>query len=131
MRKTLSKKAAKRDTTPKIIYLLGLLAYAAWAGWGYVLINHSPDQFADRMLFLGASFLALFLTSMFLFYQAGKSFTGKAARVVFYPAVRRAFFFAIFFSLLGVMKILSILSLVNAGLLGAILLLVEIQASRS
>jgi len=131
MRKTLPKQKTKRDTTPKVVYLLGLLAYAAWAGWVYVLINRSPEQFADRLIFLGASFLALFLTGIFLFYQAGRTFTGKSARVVFYPAARRALFFAVFFFLIGVMKILSILNPVNAGLLGAILLLVEIQASRS
>lgn len=130
MRKTLPKQKSRRDTTPKIIYLLGLLAYAAWAGWGYLLINRSPEQLADRALFLGAAFLALFLTGVFLFYQAGRTLTGKSPRVVFYPAARRALFFALFFLLVGVMKILSILNPLNAGLLGLILLLVEIQASR-
>lgn len=129
-RKVLSKRKTKRDTTPKIVYLIGILAYGAWFGWGYILLKFSPDSLPNRLLFLGGFFLALFLTFLFLFYQAGKILTSKAPSVVFYPAVRRAFLVGGFFFLLGVMKLLGIFTLTNAGLFGLILLLTEIQISR-
>ncbi|NIT03726.1 hypothetical protein GTO10_02220 [Candidatus Saccharibacteria bacterium] len=131
MRRTLpTRKKIKRDATPRVIYLIGFLAYAAWGGWAWVLFNLAPEGVPNQLVFLGTSFLALFLTFLFLFYQAAKEATGKAPPVVFYPAARRAFFVAFFFPALGVMKLLGIFNLINAGLLSLILLLVEIQISR-
>jgi len=131
MRKVLpARKRVKRDATPKVVYLIGFLAYAAWGSWAWILLNLSSEEVLNQLAFLGASFLALFLTFLFLFYQAAKEATGKAPAVVFYPAARRAFFVAVFFPILGAMKLLGIFNLTNAGLLGLILLLIEFQISR-
>ncbi|GMR19010.1 MAG: hypothetical protein BMS9Abin34_134 [Patescibacteria group bacterium] len=130
MRKILPKKRIKRDAPPKIIYLIGILAYAVWVGWGYVLLKVSPNTLPHRLLFLGALFSALFLTFLFLFYQAGKIITGRAPSVVFYPAVRRALFTGGWVAAAGTMQLLGIFNWVNVGLLGLILLLTEVQISR-
>ena len=129
-RKILPKRSTHRDTTPKIIYLIGFLAYVFWGAWGYILFNFPPDNIRNRLFFLGALFAAFFFTFLFLFYEIGKITTGKAPSVVFYPAVRRAFFAAIFFALWAIMSLLGIASLINIGLFGLILLLTEVQISR-
>ncbi len=129
-RKVLSKRGPKRDATPKVVHLIGILAYTAWGGWAYILINLSPDAIGNKMLFLLAAFGALFLTFLYLFYQAGKAATGKSPSIVFYPASRRAFFVGIFVFLLGAMKLLKIFNILNAGLLGLVMLLLEVQLSR-
>ena len=130
VRKVLPKRGPKRDATPKVVYLIGILAYAAWAGWAYVLVTLSPDGLGNRVLFLLSAFLALFLTFLFIFYQTGRFTTGKAPSVVFYPAARRAFLVGIFVFIVGVMKLLKIFNILNAGLLGLVMLLLEIQISK-
>ncbi|SRR4030042_1621067 len=130
MRKTLSKRKSSRDAPPKIIYLVGLLAYAAWGGWAYLLFNFSPEESLNRTFFLAVLFAAVFFTFLFLFYQGGKVTSGRSSEVVFYPAVRRAFFLAIFVLSLAGMRLLEIFTWINAGLLGTILLLTEFQLSR-
>ena len=59
-RKILPKHSTHRDTTPKIIYLIGLLAYVFWGAWGYILFNFPPDNIRNRLFFLGALFAAFF-----------------------------------------------------------------------
>ncbi|MEX1061597.1 MAG: hypothetical protein WEC39_00560 [Patescibacteria group bacterium] len=131
MRRTLPRqKTHKRDATPGLIYLVGILAYGAWGGWFYLLLTRSPEDLKNRLLFLGSFFLAILFTGVFLFYQVSHATTGKTPRVIFYPAARRGLFLAVFFLSLGAMKIFTILNPLNAFLLGAILLLIEFQASR-
>ena len=131
MRHTLPhQKPQKRDTTPGLIYLIGILAYGAWGGWVYLLLTSSPQDLKNRLFFLGTFFLAIFFTGIFLFYQISHATTGKTPRIIFYPAVRRGFFLGVLFLGLGAMKLFTILTPLNAFLLGAILLLVEFQASR-
>src|SRR3972149_3831706 len=120
MRKTLPKRKINRDAPPKIVYLIGFLAYAAWGAWAYLLFNFSPETLPNRVLFLTALAAAVFLTFLFLFYQSGKTLTGRAPEVIFYPAVRRALFLAGYVLLLAGMRLLGIFTWVNAGLLGLI-----------
>lgn len=129
-RKILPKRRASRDTPPKIVYLIGLLAYAVWIGWAYILFYLSPAPIYNRLLFLGTLSLALFLTFLFLFYEIGKISTGKAPSIVFYPAVRRAFITVIFFVTSAIMQLFDIANWINVGLLGIVLLLTEVQVSR-
>ena len=129
MRKTLPKRKIGRDTPPKIVYLIGFLAYAAWGAWAYLLLYRPPDETVDRLLFVLAFCGAIFFTALFLFYQIGKVATGKAAEVVFYPAVRRAFLTSIFFLATALMRLVGIFSWINAGLLALVLLLTEIWKS--
>jgi hypothetical protein len=129
MRKILSKRKINRDTSPKIIYLIGLLAYAAWGGWTYLLLYRSPDELTNRLFFILSFTAAVFFTALFLFYQLGKVATGKAAEMVFYPAARRALLLGFFFLATALMKLIGIFSLLNAGLLALILLLTEIWKS--
>ncbi len=131
MRKILSRRRINRDAPPKIVYLIGFLAYAAWGTWAYLLFNFSPDTLPNRILFLAALAAAVFFTFLFLFYQSGKTLTGRAPEVIFYPAVRRALFLTGYVLLLAGMRLFGIFTWINAGLLGLILLLTEIQLSRS
>ena len=129
MRKVLTKRKINRDTPPKIVYLIGFLAYGAWGAWAYLLLYRPPDETMNRFLFVLAFCGAIFFTALFLFYQLGKIVTGKAAEVVFYPAARRAFFVSIFFLATALMRLVGIFSWINAGLLALILLLTEIWKS--
>ena len=129
MRKTLNRRKINRDTPPKIVYLIGFLAYAAWGGWAYLLLYRPPDEPVNRLFFVLSFCGAIFFTALFLFYQLGKIATGKAAEVVFYPAARRAFFVSIFFLATALMRLIGIFSWINAGLLALILLLTEIWKS--
>jgi hypothetical protein len=129
MRKTLSKRKISRDTPPKIVYLIGFLAYAAWGAWAYLLLYQPPNETVNRLFFVLAFCVAIFFTALFLFYQIGKIATGKAAEVVFYPAARRAFFASAFFLTTALMQLIGIFSWLNAGLLALILLLTEIWKS--
>ena len=129
MRKTLSRRKINRDTSPKIIYLIGFLAYAAWGAWAYLLFNRDPNELANRIFFVLAIAAAFFFTALFLFYQLGKIATGKAAEVVFYPAARRALFISLFFLATALMRLIGIFSWMNAGLLALILILTEIWKS--
>jgi hypothetical protein len=129
MRKTLNRRKINRDTPPKIVYLIGFLAYAAWGGWAYLLLYRPPDEPVNRLFFVLSFCGAIFFTALFLFYQLGKIATGKAAEVVFYPAARRAFFASIFFLATALMRLVGIFSWINAGLLALILLLTEIWKS--
>ena len=129
-RKILPKPRVSRDAPPKILYLVGFLAYASWFGWGYLLFNFPPDPVLNRLLFLGALFTALLFSFLFLFYEGGKLLTGKSSSLVFYPAMRRALLLALFFSLSAGMRILGIANWLNLSLLGLVLLLSEIQISR-
>ncbi|OGC59683.1 hypothetical protein A2890_02150 [candidate division WWE3 bacterium RIFCSPLOWO2_01_FULL_53_14] len=129
MRKTLSARKSNRDRTPKIVYLVGFLAYGAWGAWAYLLIYRSPDELVHRLFFILAFCAAIFLTALFLFYQIGKAATGKAAEIVFYPAARRAIFVSFFFLATALMRLVGIFSWLNAGLLALILLLTEIWKS--
>jgi len=131
MRKTLPRRKTNRDASPKVIYLIGFLAYAAWGAWAYLLFKSSPEGTSSRILFLAALTAATFLTFLFLFYQISKAISGRSPEVVFYPAARRALFLSVFGLVLGGMQILGIFTWINAGLIGLILLLVEIQISRS
>lgn len=130
MRKILPRRRIHRDAPPKIVYLIGFLAYVAWGSWTYLLFNFSPENPLNRVLFLGALAAAVFLTSLFLLYQSGRILTGRAPRVIFYPAARRAVLLTGYILLLAGMQLLEIFTWVNAGLLGLILLLTEIQLSR-
>lgn len=130
MRKILPKRRTKRDATPRIVYLVGALAYLFWAGWAFTLFKLPPDSSPYRLLFLGTLFLALFSTFLFFFYEGGKILTRRSPAVLFYPATRRSFFVAAFFTLAAGMKLVGISNLVNVSLFGLILLLVEIQLSR-
>jgi len=123
-------KPQKHGATPGLIYLIGLLAYGAWGSWVYLLLTFSPDDIKNRLLFLVTFFLAVFFTGLFLFYQISHAVSSKAPRVIFYPAARRGLFLALFFLVLGAMKLFNIFNLLNSFLLGAILLLIEFQATR-
>lgn len=129
MRKTLPARKTNRDATPKIIYLVGFLAYGAWGTWAYLLLYHSPDELVNRVFFILAFCAAIFLTALFLFFQVGKAITGKSVELVFYPAARRALFASFFFLAAALMKLIGIFSWLNAGLLALILLLTEIWKS--
>jgi len=129
MRKVLSKRKVNRDASPKIVYLVGFLAYGAWGAWAYLLFTRDPFELANRFFFVAALAIAVFFTALFLLYQAGKIVTGKAAEVVFYPSARRALFVSVFFLLAALMRLIGIFSWLNAGLLALILLLTEIWKS--
>src|SRR3989304_5779429 len=113
MRKVLTKRKINRDTPPKIVYLIGFLAYGAWGAWAYLLLYRPPDETMNRFLFVLAFCGAIFFTALFLFY----------------PAARRAFFVSIFFLATALMRLIGIFSWINAGLLALILLLTEIWKS--
>jgi len=55
MRKTLNRRKINRDTPPKIVYLIGFLAYAAWGGWAYLLLYRPPDEPVNRLFFVLSS----------------------------------------------------------------------------
>jgi len=129
VRKVLPKRKTSRDASPKIVYLVGFLAYSAWGAWAYILFTRNPVELANRFLFVAAFAGAIFFTALFLLYQAGKIVTGKAAEVVFYPSARRALFVAAFFLFAALMQLVGIFSWLNAGLLALILLLTEIWKS--
>lgn len=55
--------------TRGLVWLVWLLvALGAWAGWGYVVVNLTPDSVANRLAFLGLLFLALTGTLTFPAY---------------------------------------------------------------
>lgn len=125
------KKRIKREGMPRFLYLLTLLAFASWAGWGYLFFFVPPDELLPRILFLLTLFLALFFTFTFLFYELSRLFrpAGLPAEALA-KAGRRAFLIATFFGLAGAMKLLGIVNPLNLVLFGTILLLTEIQFSR-
>jgi len=125
------KRKSRKEGTPKFLYLLVFLAFASWTGWAYLLLSVPPDAPITRILFLGLLFLALFFTLAFLFYEAANLIKGGHPRELFLVSTRRALLTATFVCLTGAMKLLEIATLPNVGLLGLILLLAEIQLSRS
>ena len=132
MRKILSKKTIKRDRTLKFPYLLALLAYAAWGGWGYLLFFVPPSSTATKILFLTALFFGIFFTLTFLYYEVRRlinpgTLPSEALRV----GGRRSLLISIFITLVGAMKLMDIANMLNLVLFGLILLLTEIQISRS
>ena len=131
MRRTLPKRKIKREGMPRFLYPIAFLAFAFWAGWGYLLFFIPPNKLISRILFLGVLFFALFLTFAFLFYEISSLFRKVKPRELFYPAARRALFIAAFFSFAGAMKLLGIANPLNLALFGAILLLTEIQITRT
>lgn len=132
MRKVLPKKRKiKRGGTPRFLYLLVLLAFAFWAGWGYLLFSVPPDTPTTQIIFLGLLFLALFFTLTFLFYEGSRlikpeGLPAEALR----KGGRRAFLLALFLSFAGGMQLLKIATPVNSALFGLILLLTEVHFSR-
>jgi len=129
MRKILPKRTIKREGTPRFIYLIGFLAYASWAGWGYILYFVPPDKLTNQLIFLVALFFALFFTLTFLLFEITKLITGGKPAETFYPSARRAFLIAAFISLSGSMRLLGIANPLNLSLFGLILLLTEVQLS--
>lgn len=130
MRKLLRKRKINHDAPPKVIYLIGLLAYAAWGAWAYLLFSRDPAELENRLLFVAAFITAIFLTFLFLLYQVGKIISGRAARVIFYPSARRALFVSAFFLLAALMRLGGILNWITGVTLASILLLTEIWKSR-
>lgn len=130
MRRVLPKRKIRREGTPRFLYLISFLAFASWAGWGYLLFFVPPDKTVARILFLGTLFLALLFTFTFLLYEVSSLFRKVKLHELLYPAIRRAFFVASFFGLAGAMKLLEILNPLNLVLLGTILILAEIQLTR-
>lgn len=125
------KKRIKREGMPRFLYLLSFLAFASWAGWGYLFFFASPDKPSNRILFLLTLFLALFFTFTFLFYEASQIFNaGAPPSPRLQGAGRRAFFIAAFIAFTGAMKLLGIANPANLALFGIILLLTEIQITR-
>ncbi len=131
MRRILPKRTIKREGTPKFIYLVALLAYLSWAGWGYTLAFVPPENLTNQFIFLTTLFFALFFTVTFLLYEASNLTTQAKPAEIFYPAARRAFLIATFISLSGAMKLVGIGNLFNLTLFGLILLLLEVQITRS
>ena len=127
----LPKRRSNRDAPPKIVYLIGFLAYGAWGAWAYLLFSRDPAEPGNRLLFVAAFIAAVFFTGLFLFYQVGKAISGKAAQVVFYPSARRALFLSAFFLLAALMQLGGILNWITGTTLALILLLTEIWKSRS
>lgn len=131
MKRVLPKKRRiRREGMPRFLYPISFLAFAFWAGWGYLLFFVPPDGLIAQILFLGTLFLALFFTLTFLFYEISSLFKKVKPRELFYPAARRAFIIAAFFGLAGAMKLLKIANPLNLILFGMILLLTEIQITR-
>ena len=130
MRKILPKRTIRREGIPRLLYLISFLAFAFWAGWGYILFFIPPDKLINQLLFLGVSFLALFFTFTFLLHEISSLIKKAKPAEIFYPAARRAFLIAAFFSLVGTMKLLGIANPINLVLFGLILLLTEIQITR-
>jgi hypothetical protein len=132
MRRVLPKgKRIRREGTPRFLYLIAFLAIASWAGWGYLLFFVSPSGLTGQVLFLISAFFGLFFTLTVLLYEAASIFTGGEPHRVFIAASRRSFFIALFTAFAGAMKLLGIVNLLNLTLFGLILLLTEIQVSRS
>ena len=131
MRRTLPKRKIRREGMPRFLYPIAFLAFASWVGWGYLLLFVPPAEPINRALFLGTLCLALFFTFSFLLYEVSSLFREAKPRELFYPAVRRALFITAFFGLAGAMKLLEIANPLNVILFGLILLLTEIQLSRS
>jgi len=131
VRRFLPKHTIQRERTPRFLYLLSLLAFASWGGWGYLLLFVPPDKLGVQILFLLILFLALLFTLTFLFFEITSLFKKRGSRELFYLSARRAFFIALFTGFAGALKLLKIVSLPNLILFGLILLLTEIQLSRS
>lgn len=49
----------ERWTRGLVWLALLFVALGAWAGWGYVVVNLTPDDVTNRLAFLGLLFLAL------------------------------------------------------------------------
>lgn len=132
MRKVLPRKRKiKREGTPRFLYLLVLLAFAFWAGWGYLLFSVPPDAPITQIIFLGLLFLALFSTLTFLLYEGSRLIKpGGLPAEALRKGGRRAFLLALFLSFIGGMQLLKIATPINSALFGLILLLTEVHFSR-
>ncbi len=82
--------------TRGLVWLAWLwVALGAWAGWGYVVVNLTPEDMANRLAFLGLLFLALASTLTFPAYLVA----GRLHRR--WPLVRDGFAVAVRQGMLG------------------------------